>query len=116
MSEILCGLPGVVCLIDDVLVHCKTQEEHDQQLQPVLKRLQEAGVTLNLEKCQFSTRLVKFLEHVVDSSGIRPDTGKVEAILEVKPPDNVGDVRRFLGMVNQMNKFIWSAKVDKIRY
>ena len=58
------------------------------------------------KKCQFSTRLVKFLGHVVDSSGIQPDTGKVEAILEVKPPDNVGDVCRFLGMVNQMSKFI----------
>lgn len=43
MTEILAGLPGVVCLIDDMLVHGKTQEEHDEHLHAVLSRLSEAG-------------------------------------------------------------------------
>lgn len=48
---------------------------------------------------------VKFLGHVIDSSGIRPDPDKVMAIQKVRAPANVGDIRRFLGMVNQMSKF-----------
>jgi len=41
MSEILSGLDGVVCMMDDILVHGKTQEEHDERLRKVLQRLQE---------------------------------------------------------------------------
>ena len=102
MSETLCGIPGVVCMMDDVLVHGKTQQEHDQRLR---ERLQVAGVTLNAEKCQFSKKSVKFLGHAVDHTGICPDPDKVTAIWRVRTPGNVGDVRHFLGMVNQMSTF-----------
>ena len=80
MSETLSGVPGVVCMMDDVLIHGTTQQEHDQRLHEVLKRLQKAGVTLNADKCQFSRKSVKFLGHVVDPTGIRPDPDKVIAI------------------------------------
>ena len=105
MSEALSGLTGVVCMMDDVLIHGTTREEHDERLEKVLQRLQELGMTLNSEKCQFAKKSIKFLGHVIDSTGIRPDPSKVSAILEVPAPENVGDVRRFLGMVNQLSKF-----------
>jgi len=42
MSEILSGLDGVVCMMDDdIMVHGKTQEEHDERIRKVLQRLQE---------------------------------------------------------------------------
>ena len=46
-----------------------------------------------------------FLGQVIDESGIRPDPDKVTAIRNVPVPTNIGDVRRFLGTVNQMSKF-----------
>ena len=55
MQEVLHGLQGVVCLMDDVLVHGKTQSEHDQCLNAVLVRLMESGLTLNKDKCLFTT-------------------------------------------------------------
>ena len=105
MSEALTGLTGVVCMMDDVLIHATTREEHDERLIKVLQRLEKLGMTLNTEKCHFTQTSVKFLGHVVDSTGIRPDPNKVSAILKVPAPGNVGDVRRFLGMVNQLSKF-----------
>ena len=105
MSEILDGLSGVVCMVDDILVHGRTQEEHDEHLNKVLHRLQEAGLTLNMEKCQFSQSRVTFLGQVIDSTGIRPDPNKLSAIQKVPTPQNVGEVRRFLGMANQLSKF-----------
>ena len=105
MSQLLSGVPGVVCMMDDVLVHGETQHQHDQRLHEVLKRMQGARVTLNADKCELSKNSVKFLGHVVDPTGIRPDPEKVIAIRRVRTPQNVGDVRRFLGMVNQMSKF-----------
>ena len=79
MQDLLCDIPGVVCLMDDVLVHGDTQEQHDKILLKVLKRLQEAGVTLNLEKCQFSKDSVKFLGHVIDVNGIGESTSNTES-------------------------------------
>ena len=105
MSEILDGLSGVVCMVDDILVHGRIQEEHDEHLNKVLHRLQEAGLTLNMEKCQFSQSRVTFLGQVIDSIGIRPDPNKLSAIQKVPAPQNVGEVRRFLGMANQLSKF-----------
>ena len=49
MNQILQALEGVECSIDDVLVHGKNQEEYDERLAAVLKRLVEAGVTFNLD-------------------------------------------------------------------
>ena len=105
MSKIVEGLEGVVCMVDDILVFAKTQEEHDRCLRAVLDRIKEAGLTLNKDKCVFNQRSVKFLGQVIDKRGIRPDPDKVSAVLKMKPPSTTTEVRRFLGMANQLTKF-----------
>jgi hypothetical protein len=62
-------------------------------------------MTLNPEKCEFSRSCVKFLGHVIDKSGIRHDPNKIQGIVQTATPQEVSDVRRFLGTVNQMSKF-----------
>ena len=105
MSEILTGLDGVVCMMDDVLIHGRTTEEHDKRLEEVLQTLQKAGLTLNKQKCHFSQSQVKFLGQIVDKHGICPDPAKVHAIQAVEAPKNVSDIRRFLGLCNHLSKF-----------
>ena len=105
MSEILQDVEGAVCLMDDILIHGKSKEEHDERLFSVLHRLQEAGITLNEKKCVFMRDRVKFLGQIVDQAGVRPDSDKVSAILKLKTPTCVGDIRRLLGMTNQLGKF-----------
>ena len=61
MLSILSGVEGVLCMMDDILVHGKTQEEHDNCLLAVLQRIQRSILTLNKEKCFFSLHEVKFL-------------------------------------------------------
>ena len=61
MLSILSGVDGVLCMMDDILVHGKTQEVHDSCLHEVLRRIQRSGLTLNKEKCFFSKPEVKFL-------------------------------------------------------
>ena len=99
------GLEGVLCLIDDVLVFGKNQQEHDARLKAVLERLQSKKVTLNGDKCEFSRTQLKFVGHLVDQNGIQADPEKTAAIVKVKPPENVTELRRFTGMVNQLGKF-----------
>ena len=47
MHEVMQGLEGAVCLIDDILIYGKTQEEHDKRLTEVLHKIAAAGITLN---------------------------------------------------------------------
>ena len=70
MSAILKGIEGVVCLMDDILVFGKNQQEHDERLYAVLKRLQEAGLTLNGAKCVSCQSQVKFLGQILTKHGI----------------------------------------------
>ena len=106
MHQIFEGMPGVACLMDDVAVVGKTKQEHDERLKEVLKKLQNEGVTLNPDKCLFGCSSMKYLGHIVDSKGIRPDPEKIKAVTEFPRPENVSGVRQFLGMVNQLTKFV----------
>jgi transposase InsO family protein len=105
MNRLLEGLEGTVCLIDDILIFARTQEEHKERLTLTLQRLQEAGVTLNWEKCEFLKTKISFLGHLIDQDGIKPDPNKTSAICQMSPPKNVTELRRFMGMVNQLGKF-----------
>ena len=107
ICAILEGLEGVLCLMDDVLVFGRTKSEHDKKLFAVLQRFQNAGITLNTDKCKFWHDKLTFLGHIciVCKEGISPDPVKIVAIRNMDPPTNVPEVRRFLGMVNQLGKF-----------
>ena len=105
MSRILSGLPGVVCQMDDVLIFGRDRAEHDARLEAALTRIKHAGITLNKDKCAFGQEKLQFLGHVVDKNGISADPSKVAAITKMKSPENISELRRFLGMVNQLGKF-----------
>ena len=83
----------------------KDEAEHDNRLMQVLQRLETVGVTLNREKCAFRQSSVKFLGHLIGQDGVRADPEKTSAIRDMETPQSVSDLRRFLGMVNQLGKF-----------
>ena len=91
--------------MDDVLVFGTTQEQHDQRLIVTLDSIKTAGVSLNKAKCKFSVSCVKFLGHIVYKDGIKADPDKTAAILNMKPPQNISELRRFMGLANQLGKF-----------
>ena len=105
MSKILGGLDGVLCQMDDILIFGRDTAEHNSRVIAVLKRIEAAGVTLNPEKCEFAKPQVTFLGHVIDESGIHADPNKTTAIINMCPPTSVTELRRFLGMINQLGKF-----------
>lgn len=106
MTQFLEGLQGVLCNMDDVLIYGSTPEEHHKRFRNVLQRLQDRGMILNAEKCEFFIKQVKFLENIIDQEGIRPDPNKIRAIVDMKVPSNVSELRSFLGMVNYLTKFV----------
>ncbi|XP_061132648.1 uncharacterized protein K02A2.6-like [Syngnathus typhle] len=105
MQQILEGLEGVVCQMDDVLIWGVDQIEHDKRLREALTRLRDAGVTLN-DKCEFSKTKIKFLGQIIQATGVSPDPEKLNAVKAMKEPTNISEVRRFLGMANHLGKFL----------
>lgn len=106
IHQILEGLSGVTCLMDDIVVYGRTLEEHDKRLELVFKRLSETGLTLNKSKCQIGVSEISFLGHVIKSGSVSADDKKKEAVKNFPTPSSVPELRRFLGMVNQLAKFI----------
>ncbi len=73
--------------------------------------MQKVGIKLNLSKCNIGQKEIRFLGHVVSKGGCKPDPGNVETIHKMTPPENVKEVRRFLGMCGFYRKHI-----DNISY
>lgn len=73
----------VFAYLDDVIVISSTFEEHVALLKCVLKKLQDANLTINLEKCKFFRSELKYLGYVVDGTGLHTDPAKVEAIIYI---------------------------------
>jgi len=97
---------GVANIADDIIVHGRGTEHHDQRLFAVLDRLQELNLTLNKEKCEFRMSKLTFFGHVVTSRGIDPSEEKVGAIRDAEPPKSVSEARSFLGLVQYSAKFL----------
>ncbi|CAB3992860.1 Transposon Tf2-9 poly, partial [Paramuricea clavata] len=117
IQQILQGLPGVRNISNDIIVFGKTKDEHDQNLNNVIQRLQESGLTLNKDKCLFGVSNLTFFGHEVSASGVSPDTKKVEAIREARIPTNAAEVRSFLGLATYCSRFIpnFATVADPLR-
>ena len=95
-----------VVYMDDILIFAKTRREHKERLGKVLKRIREAGLRVNPEKCEFLRKEIKFLGHIINGEGIQTDSKKIEAITEYEKPKCIKKLRSFLGVCNYYRKFI----------
>ena len=68
--------------------------------------IRDAGLKLNLEKCHFCLRQLKFLGHVVGQDGILPDESKLTSIKDFPTPQNIRQVCGFMGLCSYYRKFI----------
>jgi len=96
----------VLVYLDDILVYSRSAEEHLQHLETVLKVMDEHKFYINMTKCQFNASEVKFLGHIINKDGVKPDPAKVKVVFEWPVPENLHELRSFLGLVNYFRKFI----------
>ena len=96
----------VIVYLDDLIVFGKTLEEHEKRLLKVITRLEEAGLKLSLDKCQFCRPRVTYVGHIVSEHGIATDPAKVEAVARWKQPTDLPSLQSFLGFCGYYRRFI----------
>ncbi|CAK1590402.1 unnamed protein product [Parnassius mnemosyne] len=109
METTLSGLDGVLCLLDDILVTDQTPGGHLKKLNIVLQRLQDAGLTVQKDKCDFFKNEVKYLGYIITKNGLQKDPEKVKAIADAPIPSDVNTLQSFLGLVNYYRNFVAGA-------
>lgn len=106
MYEHFDDIYGVCLFVDDLLIHGRTKQEHDDRLRQVLDRCRDINLKLNVNKCKFGLTEIKYLGHKISANGICPDGSHTSAIRNMPRPQNVKDLERFLGLVNYVGSFI----------
>ncbi|GBN77551.1 Retrovirus-related Pol polyprotein from transposon opus [Araneus ventricosus] len=99
-------IKGVEICFDDLFIAGKNKEEHDKILVEVLERAKENNIKSNSNKFQFRIEEVKYMGLLVSKDGIKADPSHVRAINEIEKPTSKNDIKRLLGMVNFLSKFI----------
>jgi hypothetical protein len=114
MMDLVESLEYVGAYIDDLLVITKgTLEDHLENLREVLRRLRDAGLKVNAAKSFFCTHEIEYLGYILTRGGIKPQQKKVQAILAINPPNNVKELRKFLGMV-QYYRDMWAKRSEML--
>ena len=99
LNIVLGDMPAHSCVhyFDEIIVHGSSFAEVLSALDETLLRLRAAGLTLNLGKCQFFRRKMKFLGHVVSGQGLSTDPDKVQRARDLPQPRTAKDVSSFFG-------------------
>ncbi|GFW30483.1 retrovirus-related Pol polyprotein from transposon 412 [Trichonephila clavipes] len=84
----------------------RTFEEHLQNIRKVLSKLSDANLKLNPSKCKFFQKEVNYLGHIISAEGVRTDPEKVSAVKNWKRPENLRELRSFLGLCTYYRKFV----------
>src|ERR1700676_446252 len=97
---------SVIIFLDDILVYSKSHDEHLKHLECVLQTLRQHKLYAKKSKCEFSQNEIPFLDHVINSDGIKMEPSKVDAVMKWPQPKNIHDIRSFLGLAGYYRRFV----------
>ena len=106
VTDLLKNEEGCEAIMDDIIMYGKSAEEHDEYLRKTLEIMKALGLILNREKCEFKKDRLIYFGHVVRADGVSPDSEKVKATRELEAPNNVPELRKVMGTINYLGRFI----------
>ena len=107
MHSVLDGIDSIEFYMDNIGILCDSWDNHLSLLSIVLTHLQNVSFMINPLKCEWAVQETDFLGHWLTPTGVKQWRKKVDAILHLQPPENVKQLRSFLGMVNYYHD-MWS--------
>ena len=108
MEKVLQGLlwRTAVVYLDDVVIYSRSMEEHYSHLEAVMQRFEQHNLKLKPRKCELFRTTVHYLGHVVTPDGVATDPGLIEKVAAWEPPQNLKEVRTFLGLTGYYRRFV----------
>ena len=100
------GIDHAYAIMDDILITGSNVAHHDSVLEAVLQRAKSYNLRLNFEKVKVRKPEVQYVGHIISAEGLKPDPEKVKAMKDMPPPETKEDVRRFLGSIQYLAKFL----------
>jgi hypothetical protein len=97
---------NIFTCVDDIVVASKNKEDHLANLAETFANMRDARLRLNPEKCVFGVRQGKILGYLVLHRGIEANPTKIQAIINMTPPQSTRDVQRLTDRLAALNRFI----------
>ena len=104
--SIMTSLKGVTVLVDDIVIHAPTEEEHHRWLTDMFCQLSQHRLTINPNTCFFSVSEVELLGYSVSAVGVHRLWSPMQAIKDIPPPAASSELASFLGMTNSYLRFL----------
>jgi hypothetical protein len=108
IEEVLAEFTDDFCTVylDDVLIYSTSDEEHEDHVKRVIRKLVGAGLYGNPDKCEFVKREVSFLGFVITQEAVQMEPERVRAVVDWPEPSSVTDILSFLGFCGFYRRFI----------
>ena len=105
VDAVLAGIPRTSHVVDDILAHDSSYSEHLAHVVRILERCDANGITISPSKLKFALPTVDFCGYSLSADGYTADNRKVRAIADFPVPQNLTDLRAFMGLANQLGSF-----------
>ena len=66
--------------LDNILIYSNNELEHEHHVRKVLERLCNAGLQINLKKCEFHVTRTKYLGFIISTKGIKVNPDKISVV------------------------------------
>lgn len=106
IEDILKNIKHTEIYIDNIYCTGTTDEEHVDVLNTVFERLENAGLRVNVEKCDFFKDEIEVLGFTINNRGLQPSESKIKAITHAPVPKTLKGLEAFLGLVNFYERFL----------
>ena len=95
MTGILKDFPFAIAYLDDIIIFSKTPQEHPSHIRLVFEKLKATNLSMKKSKCNFFSKEIQYLGHILSTTSIRPLPSKTHAIQHLNPPMTPKQVRAF---------------------
>ena len=86
MTGILKDFSFAIAYLDDIIIFSKTPQEHLSHIRKVFKKLRSAKLSMKMSKCNFFSKEIQYLGHILGVTGIQPLPSKTHAIKHMQLP------------------------------
>ena len=106
IEEVFENIENLANIYDDVLLYTNDLEKQCNVLQQTLEVARENNLTFRLSKCRFAQPEVDYTGFILTNKGIKIQPEKIKAIVDMPQPENIEELRCFLGMATYLSKHI----------